>query len=497
MFQTTTLSPLHLKLDENNPRFKVILRTSQEDIRIYMLMNEDLLTLAKKINDMGVLLPGERLVVVEEDGENIVLEGNRRTAIYQMFLDRNLVPSAYERVFPYPNQALINEISSIPIDLVESREIAMPYLAARHIEGVRQWSSVSKWRISFDYYQQGKNARDIADILMLSPSDTKKFICNYKILNRGISSSSWTDSEKGQLTLLNIEPDKLIRIFRTRDATSLLNLSFDEDFNLISNTSYITKEKIDKLIIEFTRKAFIENSLNTRSSIYDEGIYSLILNIIPELHSESLEPGEEEPADPDPANQPENQPGPEPQPDSPNSSPEPNPGMPPARPNSRQMPYFFDGLNPSNLNRSNQLCHGLLQICKEISVYSTKRLINDLPSCGAFLIRSLVEQSIIYYSKTHNVSTGDKLIWQEIAPDDRTPKLSTIIGKYCREGSAANYIPDTTIRAYFVHVFSNYNNTANPLNWVIHNPSSFMLSPEQLTNLPRAGLLSIINYFIA
>ena len=177
MFRTTSLSPLDLKLDEKNPRFKVSVETSQEEIRIYMMMNEDLVSLAKKINDMGVLLPGERIIIVMENDSNIVLEGNRRTAIYQMFLDRRLVPKAFERIFPYPNTALIKEISAIPVDIVQSREEAMPYLAARHIEGVRQWSSVSKWRISYNYYLEGKSAREIADILMLSPSDTKKYIC--------------------------------------------------------------------------------------------------------------------------------------------------------------------------------------------------------------------------------------------------------------------------------------------------------------------------------
>jgi hypothetical protein len=501
MFQTTTLSPLNLKLDEKNPRFKVTVSSSQEDIREYMLLNEDLLSLAKKINDMGVLLPGERLVVVTENNQNIVLEGNRRTAIYQMFLDRSLVPRAYDRLFPYPNTALVDEISSIPVDLVDSRERAMPYLAARHIEGVRQWSSVSKWRISYDYYLQGKSAREIADILMLSPSDTKRFICNYKILDRGISSNTWSKNEREKLTLLTIEPDKLIRIFRTKEATSLLNLSFDEDFNLVSNTKYITKERLDKLITEFTRKAFIDNTLNTRSSIMDVDIIALLRDIIPELSKSNENQSSAETQDKSPSQ--------DMQPDPPadytstteaddSSAPPYSPGSnsPPPKTTSRQLPYFFAGLDSSHLDPTNQLCHGLLRLCREISIFSQRRLIADLPVCGAYLTRCLLEQSFKYYSKTHNTLNTGKNIWDQIS-HGKELKLSEIINTYTNRSSAANFISDSQIRDYLYDNFSDYKSTAAPLNWVIHDPSNYIISTDKLLSLPKGGLLALINYLIA
>ncbi|MDT4761852.1 hypothetical protein [Sphaerochaeta sp. PS] len=501
MFKITSFSPLQLKLDEKNPRFKVSVSSSQKDIREYMLINEDLISLSKKINDMGVLLPGERIVVVKENNENIVLEGNRRTAIYQMFLDRKLVPKSYERIFPHPSAALLDEITTIPIDLVESREQAMPYLAARHIEGVKQWSSVSKWRISYDYYIQGKSSQEIADILMLSSSDTKKFICNYKILNQGISSNIWKDDEKKKLTLLTIEPDKLIRILRTREATSLLNLSFDDDYNLVSNTSYITKQKLDKIIVEFTRKAFIDNTLNTRSSLKDKNIKTLIEEIIPELKQLHLTQSADDSQTKDSTEifQPDAQVNASPQTDSTNKSRTLSPtesSNPPLRPSGKQLPYFFEGLDPSHLDRTNQLCHGLIQICKEIAIISRKRMIEDFPICGAFLTRSLLEYSIKYYSQTHKILNSDKFIWQEIATHDNM-KLSVIIERFCKESSISNYVSDKRIQEYFINIFSDYNLTANPLNWVVHDPSSFLLSSESLIMLPRHGLLAIINYFIA
>lgn len=48
MFTTKVLSPLDLHLDESNPRFRITVNPSQEDIREYMLTHENVLRLAKE-----------------------------------------------------------------------------------------------------------------------------------------------------------------------------------------------------------------------------------------------------------------------------------------------------------------------------------------------------------------------------------------------------------------------------------------------------------------
>ena len=157
MFMTMSVSPLDLHLDEKNPRFRINASPTQENIRQYMIQYEKLLVLANSMVKMDTLLPGER-VIIFNDGENkIVLEGNRRTSIYQMLLDRSLIPLETRASFPIATDRFISEISHIPVDVVASREEAMAFLAARHIVGVEKWSSVSKWRISYEYYRDGSS----------------------------------------------------------------------------------------------------------------------------------------------------------------------------------------------------------------------------------------------------------------------------------------------------------------------------------------------------
>ena len=124
MYKTKNLSPLDVFLDKNNPRFRFKMSPSQDEIREYMLKNEDVLVLAKKIVKMDTLMPGERLMVFydHQTKQHFVLEGNRRTCIFQMLLQRDLIPSAFVSRFPHAGSQLMSEIKEIPVDLVDSRE---------------------------------------------------------------------------------------------------------------------------------------------------------------------------------------------------------------------------------------------------------------------------------------------------------------------------------------------------------------------------------------
>ena len=61
----------------------------------------------------------------------------------------------------------------------------------------------------------------------------------------------------------------------------------------------------------------------------------------------------------------------------------------------------------------------------------------------------------------------------------------------------ANYITDANIRQYFTYLFDNYETNADPLNWVIHRTSEYQLGEQALLDLPRKGLLALINYLIS
>lgn len=107
------------------------------------------------------------------------------------------------------------------------------------------------------------------------------------------------------------------------------------------------------------------------------------------------------------------------------------------------------------------------------------------------MVRAIIEQTIIYYSKKHNIQGQNKLIWENIKD---LQKLSSIIDNYKK--NLPNYITDTTMRDYFSKLFGNYKDNVDPLNWVVHKPSEFRLDLNTLIELPGKGLLALINFML-
>ena len=159
---------------------------------------------------------------------------------------------------------------------------------------------------------------------------------------------------------------------------------------------------------------------------------------------------------------------------------------------SRNLPYFFQGLNYSSLNPNDADTHGVSAVCRELQLFSDRRLVSNYPIASAFLVRALIEQSIIYYSKKHNIQGQNKLIWENIK---NISKLSNIIDNYKR--NLHNYITDASMRQYFTTLFGNYQDNVDPLNWVVHKPAEFQLDATTLIELPRKGLLALINFMIS
>lgn len=159
---------------------------------------------------------------------------------------------------------------------------------------------------------------------------------------------------------------------------------------------------------------------------------------------------------------------------------------------SRNLPYFFQGLNYGSLDPNDADTHGVSAVCRELQLFSDRKLVSNYPIASTFLVRSIIEQSIVYYSKKHSIQGQNKLIWENI---QSLSKLSKIIDNYKR--NLHNYITDATMRQYFTNLFGNYEDNVDPLNWVVHKPAEFQLDANTLVDLPRKGLLVLINFMIS
>ena len=138
----------HLRLDPENPRLGRHFNEdmpSQEDIREEM-KNWALDELAVSFIESN-FWPQEALVVVEEDEQLVVLEGNRRLAALQFLHEAakgNPASRRWERIAESAPPGRIAELRSVPCMKVKDRGGVQAYLGFRHVTGIKEWAPAEK-----------------------------------------------------------------------------------------------------------------------------------------------------------------------------------------------------------------------------------------------------------------------------------------------------------------------------------------------------------------
>jgi hypothetical protein len=512
LYSKTTVSPLDLLLDSKNPRFITSKgERTQEKIRNYLISQEDVLPLAKSIAESNSLLPGERIVVCREGGKWIVLEGNRRACVYQMYLNRNLIPEPYVSRFPATTEGIIQDIRQIEVDIMPSREEARRFLAIRHIVRPREWSTIAKMRFCYEDYLENRSIAEINERSGLAKSVISKYIHHYKILQRGLD-NHWSESENEKLNILLIEPDKLLRLFDTAETRTGLSLYYDEGNNL---RSYVISDDDLSLIIQiWTRKAFIDNEINTRTSFgkyhpngESKGACIYIASILDKYFGQSgNKPSQTTSDNPSKSEQEGTNPGSTNCRDTQSSSSEKDhnaddekgEGGENTKENNSgggpKTPLFFGTLNWKNVDQNNNKNKGIIAICCELyKISHNLSFVNTYPICTAFIIRALIEHSLKYYARKNGYWAQIMQKYNEETKKDNDPNLGFIIRQY--NNNIKQWISDNEIRRIFDFILNKKENTEK-LNLVIHSPESYLLSPRSLLEIPDEGLLRVVNYFL-
>jgi hypothetical protein len=140
-----------LLLDAKNPRIPPAgPKLSQSELIAALVEHDDVYGLAKSIVESGYF-PTEPLVAVEEDGEKVVVEGNRRLAALKVLISPESAPEKYRRRF----KSLSVEVTQGALDQVDtyiapSRAEATPLIIERH-----KRSHLQKWEpaMKAQFYQ--------------------------------------------------------------------------------------------------------------------------------------------------------------------------------------------------------------------------------------------------------------------------------------------------------------------------------------------------------
>lgn len=178
-----------LSLDLNNPRIKYRgVPLNQTQIMKFLIENEKVYELAKKISEEGYFV-GEEPIICIENNKKIVLEGNRRTAALKLLQDPKKYLSNAKA-----NTLLQNILkNNFPVDrklrcyIAPNRLLANPIIYERH-----QGNTLEKWKtgnqyafVAEMYYEDGLNIEDICDVLNESRAKILKPLKAYNLFLEG------------------------------------------------------------------------------------------------------------------------------------------------------------------------------------------------------------------------------------------------------------------------------------------------------------------------
>jgi len=182
--KTVTKVPVQwLALDRLNPRlFLSGGEPNEVEIIERLYRSEDLSELLQSIAANGYL-DIEPLVVLKEEENLTVLEGNRRLAAIRLFEEPDLPEQIRRQTglkvnipdFPEEFRGTLQEVS---VYRVESREDARAFIGFKHINGAARWASYAKAKYAADWYKKGGTSLEVIASQIGDRHDTIKRMVN-------------------------------------------------------------------------------------------------------------------------------------------------------------------------------------------------------------------------------------------------------------------------------------------------------------------------------
>lgn len=490
-YETIRVSPLELVLDMDNPRFfRARQYTDQDQIRLYMLEHEDVLGLARSIERQGGLYPGERIIVTEENGVLVVLEGNRRVTACQLLLDPSLVPRGWP--MPKATALLRSAISSIEADLVESRQAASATLAARHLEAIRKWEPLAKMRYFVDAFEDGMSPKEIGGLTGFKTSDVEAQIKDYYLLMYALGLPCWTEEERsGELDISRIKITAYLRIFHTKGSAEAIRLSFDP--TSLRPVSDLPQTVFDQVIEAVTRATLIDKTANTRTTsiLQIPRVAELLASMDGQVPSSTPGPSgavTHDTSTEDAGNHQHHSGREFSVADDSDTTRQTEP-QPPKKPTSDPPPRrrFFETFSYGALDERDPEARGVLTIAREIEAISTDANLRRFPNAAGMLLRTLLDQALRYYLRKRGQ-------WHRFEKKDkRDPTLGEVID-CCRKWE--DIFDSSELKRLFGILFRD-NVIKDKMDMILHHPSLTTMTPDYLTALANAGMLRFIELLIA
>ena len=153
---TRWLSTDSLHFDRKNPRlaeYGVAETSDDEDIISLLWDAMDIGELVQSIAASGYFRH-ESLIVVRENGKNIVVEGNRRLAAVKALLFGPASSKEKDWTVPKLDRQSLSNLENLPARISPGREDSWRYMSFKHVNGPAKWTSYAKAKYIADVHRE-------------------------------------------------------------------------------------------------------------------------------------------------------------------------------------------------------------------------------------------------------------------------------------------------------------------------------------------------------
>lgn len=229
-----------LRLDPLNPRLRKHEEGESQDALIGIMVSRfKVEEVAESIVSAG-WLDQDPLIAILEEGEYIVVEGNRRLTAVKLLLDPSLAPTSkqarWEAISSDLKPETRTQIANLKVRVYESRDDpeVSSYIGFRHVTGVLPWPALEKASYIARLAARGMSYKELAERLGSYPSHMRRHHVAFQLVEQAETWEIPGAEEMGRSFGV------LLRALQTEGASTFLHLSQSDEPD--ANTHPVAEE---------------------------------------------------------------------------------------------------------------------------------------------------------------------------------------------------------------------------------------------------------------